>query len=136
MVRRKLSAEEEARLVAEMENSRGDRTAWDFAHPTKLRVPPGATGVLSVRVPYDQLKALRRIAERDHVSMSDVAKQAIESYIAASGPSLSKSERPGAQWTFFLRDAPPTESVQPADRQLRNDDPDFLRPDADDTKAS
>ena len=135
MVRKKLTPEEERQLAQEIEASRGDPAAWDFSRPKRLAAGPNLSFVISARVSYDQAKALRDIAERENLSLSDVTKQAIDVFIAASGPSLYKSERASGNWTFYLRDAPVTETLQPGDQQIRNDEPGFARPDTDDTTA-
>lgn len=137
MARKKLGIEEQEALAAEIESHRGDLSKlYDFSRPKRLRVTENASAVLSARVSYQQLKAIRDIAEREGVSLSDITKQAIEVFIAASGPSLYKSERASGNWTFYLRDAPVTETLQPGERELRNDDPSFKRPETDDTVAS
>lgn len=137
MARKKLTHEEEERLVQEVESYRGRvGEAWDLSRPKRLRVATGATAVVSARVPFEQLKALREIAERERTSLSELTKQAIDLFIAASGPTVSMSERHGSKRTVYLRDAPLTETYQPGEREVRNEDESFKRPNRGDTDAS
>jgi len=138
VARRKLSAEEEAKLVADAESARGDRGRWDFDSPRRVRVPAGASAVLSVRLPVEELRALRRRAERNRISLSELVKAAVEAYVARSGPQITKTRLASGEWSLPVRYASPTETLDPSEREITRGTEGFSRPRGDrtDTKAS
>ncbi len=137
MVRKKLTREEEEQLAAEIESHRGNSAAaWDFSRPKRLRVTENASAVLSARVSYDQLKAIREIAERERLSLSEVTKQAIEMFVAAAGASLYTSRPVSGYWSIRGPRLSVTETQQPGDQQLRNGERGFRRPDKENVTAA
>ncbi|MEX2237248.1 MAG: ribbon-helix-helix protein, CopG family [Dehalococcoidia bacterium] len=88
MARRRMSKEEEAALVAEIESSQNDDKAWDFDNPKKIDRGPTPTAVLSVRLPLDQFNAVKAEAARRRIPLSDLVREAIESYAGAAGTRL------------------------------------------------
>ncbi|HXK34206.1 MAG TPA: ribbon-helix-helix protein, CopG family [Dehalococcoidia bacterium] len=93
MAPRKLTRAEERRLRGEAEGRVSGDDRWDFAHPKRVRVSRNASAVLSVRMPYERVRLLRAMAKRNHLSMSDLVKAALEEYTAARGPDISNNRQ-------------------------------------------
>ncbi len=88
MVRRKLTHEEEQALAnAAEERISGD--AVDFASAKPVNRGSNPTVVLSGRVPVVYAQMLRRMAVARRCSISDVVRQALESYAAVPAPQAS-----------------------------------------------
>jgi hypothetical protein len=90
MARRKLTGAEEARMVAEAERSRDDESTT--LRRVDVRVGAGASGVLSVRLPIEQIRALRQKAAQRGESLSDLLQEAVNRLLGTSGPEVSMSQ--------------------------------------------
>jgi hypothetical protein len=108
MVRRKLTHEEEEGL-AKAADERASGDALDFARTKPVNRGGNPTVVLSGRVPVVYAQMLRRIAVAHRCSISDIVKQALESYaVAAPQISYDAPER----MTLFGAGAPGSETMQ------------------------
>ncbi len=88
MVRRRLTDEEEDALAKAAEDRTSDKD-WDFSRGKPVNRGRNPTVVLSGRIPVVYAQMLRRMAVTRRCSISDLVKQAIESYAAAPGPQVS-----------------------------------------------
>ena len=116
VARRKITREEEAALADEAAGLRDDEAAWDFARARAVRRGASPSAVLSVRVPLEQLKGLRRLAAVEGVSLSELLKEAVASYVGSTGPEVSSSRPDVLQ--LNLRRSSRSETMHPHAREL------------------
>ena len=88
MVRRTLTRQEDE-VLAKAAEERTSGEHWDFAGAAPVNRGRNPTVVLSGRVPVVYAQMLRRMAVTRRCSLSDLVKQALESYAAAPGPQVS-----------------------------------------------
>jgi hypothetical protein len=86
--------------------------------------------VLSVRVPAFQLHALRKIAARKKLTLSDALKDAIAGYLARPGSPISSNFD---RANLYLMEPPVPETSQPGVAEVRDRAAEFIRPDFGDT---
>lgn len=134
MARKKLTPEEESKLAAEAEQSREDDASWDYARARPVRRGGSPSAVLSVRVSIDQLRDLRKLAAVEGISLSELLKDAVASYVASAGPQVSSSGP--RQLQLNLKRSSRSETIQPGARQLRDAGTAPYRPDTETTIAS
>lgn len=132
VARRKLTRDEGEALAAEAEQLRDDEAAWDYDNARAVRRGRSPSAVLSVRVPLMQLATLRELAATERVSLSELLKDAVASYVASTGPQvLSSGPR------VLRLNLPPSksESMQQGARQPRETVVGFPRSDTETTIA-
>ncbi len=98
MARRRLTDEEEQRLAQQAEAERDDPQNEWVSSP--VRVSPGASVVLSVRLPIDRAQALRAAAADRKMSLSELLDEAVASLLAGGGPRLVASENITRLWVY------------------------------------
>ncbi len=125
MARRKLTEEQESLLAQEMERLRDDASAWDFKKPKGVTRRAGASAVLSVRVSVPQLQRLRKVAASQGVGISEILKQALNSYVARSGPQITFNSDT-RRWILYRHEPSAVETVQPGADEVTTD-PKFFR---------
>ena len=118
MARRRLTPDDEARMVAEAQHK-------GLGAPRQINRGVGSSAVLSVRVPALQLHALRKIAARKKLSLSDALKEALTGYLASPGLPISSS---ADRLIFFTSERPIPETSQPGVREVGEQLEEFLRP--------
>lgn len=84
MVRKRLTHEEEQALAKAAEGRPVGSQEWDFAHARRVDRGRSPTVVLSGRVPVVYAQMLRRKAIAERRSISDLVKEALESYAVAT----------------------------------------------------
>lgn len=89
MARRKLTASAEARMVASAEADRDD--PGRVLRRSEVRVSNEASGVLSVRLPLEQIRVLRQEAAKRSVSLSDLLQEAVNRFLGSPGGEVSTS---------------------------------------------
>lgn len=89
MARRKLTGEAEARLAASAERDRDDSGC--VLRRSEVRVSAEASGVLSVRLPLAQIRALRQEAVKRNMSLSDLLQEAVNRFLGSPGGEVSTS---------------------------------------------
>lgn len=104
----KVAAEE--RLIAEAEAARDDPATQ--LHPVQMRIAEGTTAVLSVRLPLDELRALRRLAEARGVSISGLLQEAVAALLAG-GAAVRFSSGRAKQVTVYTAGFRQPESEAP-----------------------
>ena len=117
MARRKMTREEEATLAAEAQELRDDEAAWDYRQARLVRRGRSPSAVLSVRVPLAQLRELRKLAAAERISLSDLLKDAVASYVAYAGPQVSSSGP--RQLQLNLKRASRSETMHAGARELQ-----------------
>ena len=127
MARRKLTTDEEQRLREEAERVRTDQGLWEDYRPAKVVRGKNPTAVLSVRVPLSQLRGLRAIAGQQGRSLSDVLKDAVDAYVAASGPQVTSSCST-KRITIFMSERTGSESLQPGAILVEEGGENYVRP--------
>jgi hypothetical protein len=91
--RRILSDAEERALAKSAEAARdASEKTWNLDAPKKVTRGSAPTAVLSVRLPLDQVQALRKIASITQRSLSEMVQGAVTTYIGTGGPALSTSD--------------------------------------------
>jgi hypothetical protein len=90
MARRKLTDAAEAQLVASAESDRDNPER--VLRRSEVRVSTEASGVLSVRLPLDQIRALRQEAVKRGVSLSDLLQEAVNRFLGSPGGEVSTSK--------------------------------------------
>jgi hypothetical protein len=110
MARRRLTPEEEQALAAQAERRSVGDAQWDFTRAKPVNRGRNPTVVLSGRVPVVYAQMLRRIATARRCSISDLVKQALESYAVAPAPQISY-EGPRLMTLYGLA-APGSETMQ------------------------
>jgi hypothetical protein len=109
MVRRKLTRrEEEALTKAAEERPSGEQ--WDLKRAKPVNRGSSPTVVLSGRVPVVYAQMLRRMAVARRCSISDLVKQALESYAVSPAPQISYDAP--ERMTLFGAGAPGSETMQ------------------------
>lgn len=89
MVRRQISATEERELIAAAESLRAAGIVGERAN---IKVNTDATAVLSVRLPIDQLRALRDVAVERHESVSALLQDAVLQLLTRPVPRVSATD--------------------------------------------
>jgi len=89
MARKRMTEAEERQAIADAVAARDDDTI-----PARADLTPGEAGtvVLSVRLPFDQARALRAIAASRRQPLSSLLTDAVQAVIATGGPQLMVGE--------------------------------------------
>ncbi len=109
MARKELTTQQEREIAVVAEEA---SSAGADVKQVSSRVSRGAnpTAVLSVRVPLDQLQALRSIAQRRAMSLSEVVQEALASFASAGGPQVFSSQ---ASWKIYVIEPAASEAYNP-----------------------
>ena len=109
MVARRLTKRQEAALVDDVERARANPAdEWDLSRPLAVTRGPSPTAVLSVRVPIEQLRDIRRIAAQRGVSVSELLQTAVTVAVGMGGPRVDWSG-----WLLRLSGEPETSKSYP-----------------------
>lgn len=102
MARRQLTDEDELALIRDAEAA---RDSGPLGTPVRMTVSPQGTAVLSVRLPMEQMRDLRSVAESRHISVSALLQEAVAGLLAAPGPRMSASRKLSRLWVSGARPA-------------------------------
>lgn len=112
MAGRRLTPDEETRLIQEAESQR----AGVEALPPARRIDKGASPsvVLSVRIPVTEMERLRRLSRTRGLSLSALVQEAIDALLSDSGPRISSSPARTLRIAASGLEPSSTSSSQPA----------------------
>ena len=105
MARRDLSEAEERDLIAAAEAA---RDAGLVGARANMRVAADASAVLSVRLPLDQLRAVRAMASARGESISALLQDAVLQLLTKEEPQLTATEQLARLWVSGIALAAPT----------------------------
>lgn len=95
MARREISGAEERRLIAASERA---RDAGEVGERANVKVSADATAVLSVRLPMEQLRAIRENAASQGISISSLLQQALALLAAKPKPRMTATQQVTRLW--------------------------------------
>lgn len=112
MARKRMTEAKELAAIQSAEAARDD-PAGELAS-ADIRLSGEASAVLSVRLPREQVKLLRALAEGRNTTLSSMLQAAVEDLIASAGPRMSVSQKisrlyvHGAEMEGFLYESTST----------------------------
>jgi ribbon-helix-helix CopG family protein len=111
MARKRMSQDDEERLIAEAESRKDDGEFWNLDEPRRINRGPEPTAVLSVRMPLSQIQAIRELAAERRVSLGELMRDALNVFAGLSAPTVVTS-RTVTRLSVAGAGFPPSETAQ------------------------